>query len=192
MSILARLSRNLTLPLVPLPIVAFVVVFTLTVTGDIITSFVENRAWDLWFSWREIFTYFILTQLLELVVLAECKPTPVQHSDDGEKTRLSIAENVFLIEDIHAISAQEHYVLVQLRNREQLIRFPFSKVIEMIPNGYGVQVHRSLWLSAKTASHLISEGRNHFVVDRSGKQWKVARSRLEKVREWFNKETDLD
>lgn len=100
--------------------------------------------------------------LVQEAVVGSPVPTPTSVDLSGplrEKLPLGVRD-----EDILAISAQDHYVTVQLPSGDHLIHMRFGDAVALMAGIDGLQVHRSWWV-AKAAVKTI---------ERSGRQWEVA------------------
>lgn len=52
-----------------------------------------------------------------------------------------------LLDDLHAISAEEHYLRLHTRFGSRMIRHSFRAALAQMPTGTGLQVHRSHWVA---------------------------------------------
>ncbi|MES0864037.1 LytTR family DNA-binding domain-containing protein [Ruegeria sp. SCPT10] len=91
----------------------------------------------------------------------------------------------FLIKDIKFVQANQHYVTVQLDDREVLVRSTFKGILTQLPTGAGLQVHRSCWVANSCVDIARSLNEIGHVVLCNGEKVTVARSRTGAVRDWL-------
>lgn len=65
------------------------------------------------------------------------------------------------MQEVIAISAEQHYIRVHTDNREHMILYRFSDAINELGSGSGMQVHRSWWV-AKAAIASVHSGAKKF------------------------------
>lgn len=61
-----------------------------------------------------------------------------------------------LLDDLHAISAEEHYLRLHTRFGSRMIRHSFRAALAQMPPGTGLQVHRSHWVAFGKVHHVDS------------------------------------
>lgn len=83
---------------------------------------------------------------------------------------------------ILALSAEDHYVRVVAETRSVLILMPLAKAVTLLPEGAGMQVHRSWWVARSAVTGLRRTGRDLRLDLLTGQSVPVSRSRLPAVR----------
>jgi hypothetical protein len=72
---------------------------------------------------------------------------PMRHADAGAAHPEICHAAGILLEDLQAISAEEHYLRLHTRFGSRLIRHSFRAALAQMPDGAGLQVHRSHWVA---------------------------------------------
>lgn len=112
--------------------------------------------------------------------LAESKPVP----PPAMTVRL-FGQN-FPIARITALEAEEHYVVIHLRDgAPQILRGRIGDAVTTMPEGVGRQVHRSHWVAAAAVVKGQSENGQLVILLADGRKVPVARSRQAEVRDWL-------
>ncbi|WP_419901357.1 LytTR family DNA-binding domain-containing protein [Kiloniella sp.] len=86
--------------------------------------------------------------------------------------------------EIWAVSAEQHYILVQTDKGEELVLYRFSDAVRDLARTTGMQVHRSHWVSLKGIQDLKREGSAYELMLKSGKKIPVSRSYKKDVEAW--------
>jgi len=66
--------------------------------------------------------------------------------------------------DIIALSAEDHYVRVYTPVGSDLILYRFSDAMAEMPDGVGLQVHRSHWVRKSAITAFKKKGNGHYLV----------------------------
>ena len=112
--------------------------------------------------------------------MAAIAPKPPQdHSLEILGQKLALA-------DIWHLKAEEHYVQVWLRDgKPLLLRGRLADAIAQLPEGSGMQVHRSHWVANKAVAALDRQRDGWRLQIRTGQEVPVARNRQADVRDWI-------
>ena len=112
--------------------------------------------------------------------LAEAKPVP------PPPTTVKLFGQTFPIARITALEAEEHYVIIHLRDASpQILRGRIGDAVTTMPQGIGQQVHRSHWVAAAAVVKGQSENGQLVILLADGRKVPVARSRQAEVRDWL-------
>ncbi|NVO26989.1 LytTR family transcriptional regulator [Donghicola sp. C2-DW-16] len=142
--------------------------------------------------WPDIIAFAAVAQLFEFLfvryllpdVLADIRknaPLPPTQS------MLTIGDHTWSIDDIAAISSNQHYLRVDLCDGTQTtVRARISDVIDTIEPDRGLQPHRSWWVARHAGPALISEGRKRWLTTQHGHKIPVARGRIDEVEKWLD------
>jgi hypothetical protein len=87
---------------------------------------------------------------------------------------------------IYWIEAQEHYVQVTTTSERRLVLHRFSDAIRELPEGIGMQVHRSHWVAFADFEALQRDGQNMKLQLLSGELVPVSRSYRQQVEQKIN------
>lgn len=83
------------------------------------------------------------------------------------------------------LKAEEHYVCVALRDGSPLLlRGRLADAIGQLPEGKGMQIHRSYWVAKAAVAKLVRLREGWRVVTHAGQDLPVARNRQAQVRHW--------
>jgi hypothetical protein len=74
-------------------------------------------------------------------------PAPMPRADAGAVHPEICDAAGILLDDLQAISAEEHYLRLHTRFGSRLIRHSFGAALAQMPDGAGLQVHRSHWVA---------------------------------------------
>ena len=89
---------------------------------------------------------------------------------------------------ILALAAEDHYVRVIAEGRSALVLMPLAEAATLMPEGAGVQVHRSWWVAQSAVTGQKRAGRDLQLVLHGGLAAPVSRSRIADLRAlgWFS------
>lgn len=76
------------------------------------------------------------------------------------------------------ISADNHYLMIQTTQGRGRVMMRFRDALPDLEAEQGLRIHRSHWVAAGAVSHLVTEGRRHFVVLVDGARLPVSQSYL--------------
>ncbi len=65
--------------------------------------------------------------------------------------------------DVIALSAEDHYVRVYTRLGDDLVLYRFSDAVREMPDGSGLQVHRSHWVNLDAITNFEAMDRSHLL-----------------------------
>lgn len=83
------------------------------------------------------------------------------------------------------LKAEEHYVCVALHGSPPLLlRGRLADAMACLPEGSGMQVHRSYWVATPSVADLLRHRDGWRIVTHSGQEIPVARNRQTEVRAW--------
>lgn len=99
----------------------------------------------------------------------------------GGNRFIAIGDNDIPARSIRYVEAQGNYVRLLTSDGELMIRQPFSKVIDLLPNTRGVQLHRSRWVAFDAITDVAEKHDGLFVAVEGAPKVRVARSREECV-----------
>ncbi len=142
----------------------------------------------------------ILTLLLETFFITFVLPVAINASNLDDKKRekraadaeaenacvtLTVAGEVFFCNHLISISSQDHYVRIQTKDGEKLMRARLSDLIGQLACQKGIQPHRSHWVSRDAVASMVSRKGHKFLELRNGSTVPVARGRVVDVQEWL-------
>lgn len=84
--------------------------------------------------------------------------------------------------NLHAMEAQDHYVLFITDHGEDLQRMTLTEAIAMVPQDSGLRVHRSHWVAKSQIMDLVQVQQKYTLVMRNGRQVPVGKAKVEAVR----------
>ena len=96
---------------------------------------------------------------------------------------LSRATTALSATDIYALKAEEHYVRIFTKDREELVLYRFSDAVAEMGTVLGLQVHRSYWVAEDAIDHVQSDVRKMTLTLKSGEQIPVSARYQELVRQ---------
>jgi len=99
----------------------------------------------------------------------------------GSNRLTTIGDSDIPAKAIRFVEAQGNYVRLLTADGEHMIRQPFSKVIELLPETRGVQLHRSRWAAFDAITSVDEKHDGLFVTVQGAPKIRVARSREECV-----------
>jgi len=82
---------------------------------------------------------------------------------------------------IRMVEAQGNYVRLLTSEGEVMIRKPFLKVMDTLPNALGIQLHRSRWVAYDAVTQVSNERDGLFVTVKGAARIRVAKSRSDTV-----------
>lgn len=88
--------------------------------------------------------------------------------------------------ELRLISAEEHYVRIHTRSRQDLLRGRISDIEAQLPADLGLRVHRSHWVAAVAVRQLQRRSSGWVLLTCLGIEVPVARARREAVRDWLD------
>lgn len=133
-----------------------------------------------------IFTAFILRKAKadNAAALAGAgTPVPPPETPPNAQTVVLLGQ-VFVTDELEAISAQEHFVQITTRTGQHQLRGRLSDIEAQLPDSIGFRVHRSHWVAARAVKGL-QRGPSWAVTLHDGKTLPVARPRREAVEGWL-------
>lgn len=92
--------------------------------------------------------------------------------------------------DVIALSAEDHYVLVQTSLGKALVLYRFSDAMAAMPKGIGFQVHRSHWVRKSAVTGFHKRGPRHVLILNERLEIPVSRRFIEVVKAGGLKPTD--
>ncbi len=87
--------------------------------------------------------------------------------------------------EILSLSAQDHYVEITTIKGRHLSRMPMKKAVSMVPEGAGLQVHRSHWAAFAAMLTVEKEAERHILVLRNGARLPVAKPKLAELQAYL-------
>jgi hypothetical protein len=90
----------------------------------------------------------------------------------------------FPLEDLHLITAEEHYVLIVTRDGRKMLRGRISDIEAQLPASHGLRVHRSHWVAASAVRRLNRDRDGWTLTLTCGAEIPVARARRAMVQDW--------
>lgn len=91
----------------------------------------------------------------------------------------------FAIHQIMCLQAEEHYVLITLKNAQtELLRGKISDAVAVLADVDGKRIHRSHWVAADAVAGWRADRSGHTILTCFGKDLPVARNRQHEVRVW--------
>ena len=90
----------------------------------------------------------------------------------------------FPLEDLHLITAEEHYVLIVTRDGRKMLRGRISDIEAQLPASHGLRVHRSHWVPASAVRKLNRDRDGWTLSLTCGAEIPVARARRAMVQDW--------
>lgn len=131
---------------------------------------------------RPIMTY--VSQEDGSVALPEVlRPAPEPEPEQPRWVEL-LGQNLEVAEVWH-LKAEEHYVAINLRDgRSLLLRGRLADAIAQLPEGIGMQVHRSHWIACAALADVRCTREGCNLLLHSGAEVPVARNRKAEVRPW--------
>ena len=90
----------------------------------------------------------------------------------------------FRLSELMLVSAEEHYVQIHTLQGRHMLRGRISDIEAQLPDAWGLRVHRSHWVAARSV-RALKRGRDGWTLDlTSGQSVPVARARREAVADW--------
>ena len=90
----------------------------------------------------------------------------------------------FRLSDLLLVSADEHYVHIHTLKGRDMLRGRISDIEAQLPEDWGLRIHRSHWVAARSV-RALHRGREGWTVELSnGQVLPVARARREAVADW--------
>jgi len=105
---------------------------------------------------------------------------------------LAVGQKSVLLRDVLHVRAEGNYVEVTLRGGGRLFTLAtLRSVVEQVPEGEGMLIHRSLWIATAAFAGYRREGADLHVRTVDGREFKVARSRHAEVLPWLKAQAAL-
>ena len=102
----------------------------------------------------------------------------------GDEREVVLLGRNFVLADLLLVSADEHYVHIQTSKGRTMLRGRISDIEAQLPDAWGLRVHRSHWVAARSV-RALNRGRDGWTLDLTdGQQIPVARARREAVADW--------
>ena len=97
-------------------------------------------------------------------------------------TSITLAGERIDLRKLETIRAEEHYIRVTTSEGERMLRHRIKDAVALIPDAYGLQVHRSLWIAFPTVERCApSPDGKLLIVLRDGSEIGVPRARRRAV-----------
>lgn len=115
-------------------------------------------------------------------------PSPAQPPDGGGApavAMLALLGRRYDPHELRLISAEEHYVRIHTKTRQDLLRGRISDIEAQLPADLGLRVHRSHWVAACAVRQLHRRREGWVLGTCLGIEVPVARARREAVRDWL-------
>lgn len=121
------------------------------------------------------------TDRLEQAVEMEQKPVSTPDT-------LWIAGERVDLKKLHAIRAEEHYILLIMQGGDELVRYRIADAVALLPQSIGAQAHRSFWIAfhAVTRCARLPDGRLHITLQ-GGHEVTVPRARRREIESLLRK-----
>ena len=102
------------------------------------------------------------------------------------KTReISIAGEIFRVDQILTLKGQEHFVLVTTQDGDHRLRARLGDIVSQTHEHEGILAHRSHWISCHAIAGLEHENGGDIILTHAGERLPVARPRQGEVRGWI-------
>ena len=85
-----------------------------------------------------------------------------------------------------AMSAQDHYVEITTKKGKHLHRMSMKNAIDMVPEGTGMQVHRSHWVAFSEMHALEKQAERFHLRIRSGAEIPVSKTKVNDIQNFFD------
>ncbi|GJM09947.1 MAG: hypothetical protein DHS20C11_22230 [Lysobacteraceae bacterium] len=144
------------------------------------------RSKALWFL-AEYFTLLSILAPVNLILwllIDHRRPRPEQAGDEGDWGLPPFLEKTTIrsVEDVLALQAAEHYVNVHHGEGSELVYLRLSDALTEMPEGLGMQVHRSWWVAAARVQSSRRRGRRWLLIMDNDLQVPVSDTYLKAVR----------
>ena len=110
---------------------------------------------------------------------------PMCNDEDLPAFVILNGQSVRICEVLTARSS-EHYLIIATENGTTEYRARMKDFVEQTPDSYGIQTHRSYWVSKTAATSFTGSA----IVTQDGERIPVARSRVNDVRSWMENQLE--
>lgn len=97
-----------------------------------------------------------------------------------------IAGKRFRLDEIRAVSSQDHYVEVTTVNGTSMLRARLADVVDQLSDVDGVMPHRSHWVTRDAVDQMMGNASKKVLALVNGAEIPVARGRVAEVRDWLD------
>ena len=137
----------------------------------------------------------ILTLVVETFFLTFVLPVTYRSKksvaiNDGSKAKPAcetfiVAGETYFCDQLVSVSSQDHYVRIQTKDNENLVRARLSDLIGQLNCQNGIQPHRSHWVARQAVVGMMTRDGHKCLKLRNGNTIPIARGRLVDVQEWL-------
>lgn len=128
--------------------------------------------------------YFVTVQVFEFAFIRLVIPQVRARNMDLRMIR--IGARSLPVQRIRFITAQEHYVRLQLDDQQVLQRARFGDIVNALNDHEGVQPHRSWWVGRGAAPRMTRREGKPVLELQDGTLVPVARGRITEVQNWLD------
>lgn len=96
-----------------------------------------------------------------------------------------VAGETYFCDQLVSVSSQDHYVRIQTKDSENLVRARLSDLINQLSCQSGIQPHRSYWVARQAVAGMVARDGHKCLELHNGNTIPIARGRLVDVQEWL-------
>lgn len=130
------------------------------------------------FVFEGIFMVFVYPLIRQTSDIPDARAIPANAT-------ILIAGKRFRLDEIRAVSSQDHYIEITSLNRTSMLRARLTDVVDQLSGIDGIMPHRSHWVARGAVDRMKGNASKKVLVLATGAEIPIARGRVAEVRDWL-------